>query len=117
MIQLVPQLKVLLAVQPVDFRKGVDILAAVCKERLSQDPLSGAVFVFRNRAATSIKLLIYDGTGYWLCLKRFSQGRISWWPTSTTEMLHPLAAQQLAVLLYQGHPERSHFAEPWRKLS
>ena len=44
MIQLVPQLKILLAVDPVDFRKGIDTLAAVCKERLAQDPLSGALF-------------------------------------------------------------------------
>ena len=116
MIQLVPQLKIMLAVEPVDFRKGVDTLAALCRLRLNQDPLSGTVFVFRNRAATSIKLLIYDGTGYWLCLKRFSQGRISWWPTSTTLKLHPLAAQQLSVLLYNGDPTQARFAENWRQL-
>ena len=61
-------------------------------------------------------LLIYDGTGYWLCLKRFSQGRISWWPTSTTQKLHPLAAQQIAVLLYNGVPTKARFAENWRQL-
>ncbi len=66
MIQLVPQIKVLLAVDPVDFRKGIDTLAAVCKDRLAQDPLSGALFVFRNRSGTALKLLVYDGSGYWL---------------------------------------------------
>ncbi len=117
MIQLVPQLKILLAVEPVDFRKGIDTLAAVCRQHLNEDPLSGALFVFRNRAGTALKLLVYDGLGFWLCLRRFSQGKISWWPSPAGELLHPLAAQQLAVLLYHGHPLHAHFAEPWRRLA
>ncbi len=117
MIQLVPQLKILLAVEPVDFRKGIDTLAAVCKDRLAQDPLSGALFVFRNRSGTALKLLVYDGSGYWLCLKRFSQGKLRWWPASNTDLLHPLAAQQLSVLLYHGHPELARFASDWRQLA
>jgi transposase len=55
MIQLVPQLKILLACQPVDFRKGIDSLAALCKAKLDQEPMSGAVFVFRNRRGTALK--------------------------------------------------------------
>ncbi len=117
MIQLVPQLKILLAVEPVDFRKGIDTLAAVCKERLSQDPMSGALFVFRNKSGTALKLLVFDGTGYWLCLKRYSQGKVSWWPVSHETPLHPLAAQQLSVLLYHGHPQLARFNADWRKLS
>ncbi len=117
MIQLVPQLKILLAVEPVDFRKGIDTLAAVCKERLAQDPLSGSLFVFRNRRGTALKMLVYDGSGYWLFLRRFSQGRLRWWPESNTDPLHPLAAQQLSVLLYHGHPELARFAPQWRKLA
>ncbi|MGH9845586.1 MAG: IS66 family insertion sequence element accessory protein TnpB [Blastocatellia bacterium] len=60
MIQLVPQLKILLACQPVDFRKGIDSLAALCKARLDENPFSGALFVFRNRSGTALKLLVYD---------------------------------------------------------
>lgn len=116
MIQLVPQLKILLAVEAVDFRKQIDTLAAVCRQQLAADPLSGALFVFRNKSGTAVKMLVFDGTGYWLCLKRFSQGKLSWWPTSQTAALHPLAAQQLAVLLYHGHPERAAFKADWRKL-
>jgi hypothetical protein len=66
MIQLVPQLKILLACEPVDFRKGIDALAALCKSQLAQEPMSGAIFVFRNRSGTALKLLTYDGRGYWL---------------------------------------------------
>lgn len=116
MIQLVPQLRILLACQPVDFRKGLDSLLALCKGPLAQDPFSGALFVFRNRAGTALKLLVYDGTGYWLCLKRFSQGRLQWWPRASDTPLHPLEAQQLSVLLYNGLPEQAGFAAPWRKL-
>jgi len=116
MIQLVPQLKIFLAYQPVDFRKGIDGLVAVCKQQLLADPYDGCVFVFRNRAATSVKLLTYDSTGFWLCLKRFSSGHLRWWPKSTEQPLTRVAAQQLQVLLYNGNPEAAQMAQPWRKL-
>lgn len=75
MLQITPQMKILVAVEPVDFRNGIDGLAAVGKAKLAQDPFSGAVFVFRNRRATALKVLVYDGQGFWLCQKRLSEGR------------------------------------------
>jgi hypothetical protein len=66
MIQVTPQMRILLAVAPVDFRRGMDELARLCREVLQTDPFSGAAFVFRNRRATAIKVLIYDGQGFWL---------------------------------------------------
>ena len=66
MLQLTPQSRILLTTEPVDFRKGIDGLAAVCRQKLREQPLSGAVFVFRNRAGTALKLLVYDGQGFWL---------------------------------------------------
>jgi transposase len=116
MIQLVPQLNILLAYEPVDFRKGVDSLVALCRTRFDQDPFSGSLFVFRNRSGTALKLLVYDGQGDWLCLKRFSKGRIRWWPEDQDAPLHPLEAQQLSVLLYNGLPEQAGFASQWRKV-
>ena len=61
MLQITPQMKILVAVQPVDFRRGIDGLARLCQESLQHDPFAGAVFVFRNRKATAVKLLMYDG--------------------------------------------------------
>lgn len=116
MLQLIPQLKILLAYEPIDFRKGIDALVALCKTQLAHDPFSGALFVFRNRSGTALKLLVYDGQGFWLCLKRFSQGRLRWWPQATDTTLYPLEAQQLQVLLYNGLPEQAQFAAAWRKL-
>jgi transposase len=115
MLQLVPQLRILLAVHPTDFRKGLDSLVALCRGPLQQDPFSGALFVFRNRTGTALKLVVYDGIGFWLCVRRFSSGKLSWWPAADTP-LHPLTAPQLMVLLYQGHPELACFAPPWRAL-
>ena len=64
MIQITPQMRVLVAVEPADFRKGIDGLARVCKEVMKRDPFSGWVFVFRNRRATAVKVLVYDGQGF-----------------------------------------------------
>jgi transposase len=116
MLQLSPQSRIFLATQPVDFRKGIDSLAAVCRQVLGQPPLGGAVFVFRNRAATALKILFYDGQGFWLCLKRLSQGRFTWWPTSTDTHL-PLCARDLLILLWNGNPERAAMATDWRQVA
>jgi transposase len=76
MIHITAQMRVLVAVEAVDGRKGIDSLVQVCRERLAEDPFSGCVFVFRSRRGTSIRLLSYDGQGYWLAQKRLSKGAI-----------------------------------------
>ena len=65
-IQITPQMRILLATEPVDFRRGIDGLAILCRTLLKSDPMSGAMFVFRNRRGTSIKILVYDSEGFWL---------------------------------------------------
>jgi transposase len=114
MIQITPQMRVVVAVEPADFRKGIDGLARLCKDALKQDPFSGWVFVFRNRRATALKVLVYDGQGFWLCHKRLSSGRFCWWPSSATDPARTLSAQQLHVLLSAGNPERARVAPAWR---
>jgi len=117
MLQITPQMKILVAVAPVDFRKGIDGLAAVCKTSLQQDPFAGTVFVFRNRRATAIKVLVYDGQGFWLCQKRMSEGRFRWWPSSADKATQAVAAHQLAVLFSAGNPNRTAAAPQWRSVS
>jgi transposase len=116
MIQLIPQLRILLACKPIDFRNGIDGLAALCKRELAEDPFSGALFVFKNRRGTALKMLCYDGVGFWLVTRRLSQGRIRWWPEDQDAILQPFEAQQLSVLLYNGLPDQAGFAPAWRKL-
>ena len=72
MIQITPQMRVLVAVEATDFRRGIDGLAQLCRVVLQADPFAGAVFVFRNRRRTAIKLLVYDGQ---VSLPRF-RGRV-----------------------------------------
>jgi len=117
MIQLTPQMRILLAVQPVDFRKGIDGLAGVCRKVLASDPFRGAVFVFCNRRRTSIKILTYDGQGFWLAQKRLSRGRFSWWPESRGDAVEALAVHELQLLLWNGDPKRARVALPWRKVA
>ena len=74
MIQLTPNARILAVVDFVDFRKGIDGLAGLCLTQLGQDPLSGTIFLFRNRAKNAIKVIVYDGQGFWLCTKRLSKG-------------------------------------------
>jgi transposase len=115
-IQITPQMKILVAVAPVDFRKGIDGLVQLCKEAFEQDAFSGALFVFRNRRATAIKALVYDGQGFWLCHKRLSEGRFRWWPTSPAGVTQTLAAHQLQVLFSAGNPAATCAAPTWRPL-
>lgn len=77
MLQLTSQQKLLLAIESVDFRCGIDGLVALCKSKLTVDPFSGIVFVFTNRKHNAIKLLMYDGNGFWLAMKRFSKGKLT----------------------------------------
>ena len=114
MIQITPQMRVVVAVEPADFRKGIDGLARLCQEALKHDPFSGWVFVFRNRRATAVKILVYDGQGFWLCYKRLSSGQVPWWPASRTKAATTLAAHQLHVLLSAGNPDAAQVALPWR---
>jgi len=115
MIQITPQMRILVAVEPVDFRKGIDALARVCRQVLQSDPFCGALFVFRNRRGKAIRILAYDGQGFWLCQKRLSQGRFGFWP-SGTEAATGLQAHELQVLLSAGNPAGTQAPPPWRRV-
>ena len=113
MIQITPQMRVLVAVEAVDFRRGIDGLAQLCRVVLQADPFTGAVFVFRSRRRTAIKLLVYDGQGFWLCHKRLSQGRF-FWPEGNGHKR--LLAQQLQMLLWNTNPFHVKIPEPWKQI-
>ena len=112
MIQITPQMRVLVGVEPVDFRAGIDGLASRCRTVLAADPFSGAAFVFRNRRRTAIKILVYDGQGFWLCHKRFSSSRFAYWPAQRELEVH-----ELAVLLRGGDPRGTGAVAVWRRVS
>ena len=74
-------MQVFLAVEPVDIRKGADGLSVLLQESLGKVPTDGSAYAFRNRTGNRIKLLIWDGTGVWLCVRRLHKGHFIW-PTS-----------------------------------
>lgn len=103
MIHLTAQSHILIAIQPADFRCGIDGLAALCKQRLSQDPRNSSLFVFINRNRTMVRVLTYDGSGFWLMTKRLSKGRFQHWPRHHQDNITVMAAKQLKRLL-TGQP-------------
>ena len=117
MIQLTPQMRILLSVPAVDFRKGIDGLAGICRQVMGADPFSGGVFVFRNRRATAVKVLMYDGQGFWLCQKRLSKGSFKWWPDKDSVRVSTLAVHELQMLLWNGDPGSVRVAPPWKKIA
>ena len=99
MIHLTAQTPICLATAPVDFRRGIDGLVALCQHQLQQQPRSGTLFVFINRSRTMIRLLAYEENGYWLMTKRLSQGRYRGWPKAT-EPVTAMQAKALRQLLW-----------------
>jgi transposase len=117
MIQITPQMRVLVAVEAADFRRGIDGLSALCRQVLKEDPFGGTVFVFRNRRRTALKVLVYDGQGFWLCQKRLSKGRFRWWPSKQEDVTAAvLEAHELQVLLSAGDPTATQAAPMWRRV-
>jgi transposase len=118
MIAVTPQMRIMVAIEPVDFRKGIDGISRVCKAVLSEDPFDGTLFVFRSRAAKAIKLLAYDGQGFWLAQKRLSDSKFRYWPSAPAQgQARVLLAHQFNLLIWGGDPKAAQAAPMWRPLN
>jgi len=117
MISVTPQMRVFVAIEPADFRKGIDGLARLCRQQLKISPFSGAVFVSRNRRRTALKILCYDSQGFWLCYKRFSSSKLAYWPKPGDGPAAVLRAHELHVLLSGGNPTGIKAAPEWRSVA
>lgn len=118
MIQVPAQASVFVMHEPVSFRKGIDGMAAVARVILEKDPMSGAFFVFRNKRRHMLRILFYDGGGFWLCTKRLSRGTFRMWPEGDgTRPCSPLLARELQILIWGGDPASCAFPELWRKVA
>lgn len=118
MIQIPAQASVFVMHESVSFHKGIDGMAALARVVLDKEPMSGAIFVFRNRGRHMLRLLYYDGGGYWLCTRRLSKGTYSNWPKNDgSQPCSPLLARDLQVLIWGGDPSSCSFPELWRKIA
>ncbi|MGH8846486.1 MAG: IS66 family insertion sequence element accessory protein TnpB [Polaromonas sp.] len=108
-------MRILVSIDPIDFRAGIDTLVRICRQRLQADPFSGGLYVFSNRRRSAIKILAYDGNGFWMCQKRLSSGRLAFWPDGVTPA-KAIEACELQVLLMGGDPSLANVPQPWRRL-
>jgi transposase len=106
-------LKVFVAVEACDLRKGFNGLYAAITERLGEDPKGGALFVFSNRRHTRLKILCWDGTGLWLLTKRLEEGTFSW-PRQVEPGVTKLSlTPQALAMLTDGVDLRGGKLRPW----
>jgi transposase len=91
--------KVYVAVGPTDMRKGFEGLHGLVRERLGVDPLSGHLFLFANARRTRLKVLVWDGSGLWVCAKRLEKGRFRWPSAGGEQESVVLSHEELSLLL------------------
>jgi transposase len=116
MLSLTPQMQILIGIEPIDFRKGIDGISALCRNHLNQDPYSGKMFVFINKKKTAIKIFVFDGQGSWLCQKRLSRSYFRWWPRTAIGKTITMDVPSLQMLLWNGNPS-SNSISYWKRLT
>lgn len=116
MLQLTPQSIVYVATKHVDFRKGIDGLIGVCRQKLELEPLSGSIFLFYNRTRTTIKIIAYDGQGFWLCMKRLSEGKFKYKLPTTSTTHQQICYRSLQIIINNGDPISAGLGKDWRSV-
>lgn len=98
MLTLSPAVRIYLASGATDLRRSVDGLSALVREGLRLDPLSGHLFLFRNRRGDRLKILVWDHSGFWVLYKRLERGTFAW-PAATGGETVELRASELMMLI------------------
>lgn len=104
--------RVFVATGATDMRVGFDGLFGLVRDTLGEDPLSGHLFVFANRSRTRIKILVWDGSGLWVCAKRLERGRFAWPQAGEGCKRIPMRGEELTMLL-SGIDLRQTKARKW----
>jgi transposase len=113
MLSFAGSLKVFVALEPCDMRKGFNGLHALVTEKLGEDPRAGALFVFTNRRRSRLKILCWDGTGLWVCTKRLEQGTFSWPKSAESQTTKLRLAPEALALLTDGVDLRGPRLRAW----
>jgi len=91
--------RIYLAAGATDMRKGFEGLYGLVRDRLSCEPLSGHLFLFCNAQHNRLKVLVWDGTGLWVCAKRLEKGRFTWPQSGDAHSKVILTQEEIALLL------------------
>ena len=113
MLSFAGSLKVFVALEACDMRKGFNGLHALVTEKLGEDPRAGALFVFTNRRRSRLKILCWDGTGLWVCTKRLEQGTFSWPKSGEAQTTKLRLSPEALALLTDGVDLRGGKMRPW----
>jgi transposase len=113
MLNFTGSLKVFVALEPCDLRMSFNGLHGLVRERLREDPLQGALFVFSNRSHTRLKMLYWDGTGMWVLIKRLERGTFSWPKPSESGAVKLRLAPEALALLTDGVDLRGGRLRAW----
>ena len=116
MIQIPANANVFVMHEPINFRSGIDGTAAVARLVLQKEPMDGAFLVFRNKQRHMLRVLYYDGGGFWLCTRRLSKGTYTVWPDGDGAC-STLLARELQILIWGGDPASCRFPELWRRVA
>lgn len=119
MIQLPANAVVFVMHEAISFRNGIDGTSAIARLVLQKEPMDGAFFVFRSKIGDSLRILYYDGGGYWLCTRRLSKGKFNaaWPKGSSAQPCAQLLVRELQILIWGGDPTSCRFPDLWRKVS
>jgi transposase len=119
MIQLPANADIVVMHEAINFHKSFDGTIAIVRTILQKEPMDGAFFVFRNKMGHTLRIMCYDGGGFWLCMRRLSSGTFNkvWPKADTTELYSPLLARELMVLIWGGDPMNCAFPELWRRIA
>ena len=118
MIQITPQMRILVAVESFDFRNGIDGLARICAGAAQGGPVFGmALCLSQSRRRTAIKVLVYDGQGFWLMQKRLSTGRFRCWPRGRQRGVRASGGPPAAAAVGGWQSGQAVAAPPWRRVS
>jgi transposase len=98
MLTIPPSVRIYAALGATDLRRGMDSLSALVRERFGLEPLSGHLFLFRNRRGDRLKILVWDRSGFWVLYKRLERGTFAW-PTSVSGETAELRSSELMLLL------------------
>lgn len=114
MIQVSPGATIHLVGEPIKMNSRLKGTLGICRDILNLEPMNGGYVVFRNASGDRLRILFYDGDGWWLCEKIFSSGRLRYWSECTG--VSEITARELAVLLWRGSPAGAKFPEFWKKV-